>query len=110
MQHLLVGIAQRGLNATCLHLTQVVVAGGGVARHAHTLENKILRVAIDIVHLGLQAMVAQGVVEQETSIQVVTALWLQVGIGFLYQSVAKHLDSLGHAVGALKTHLGLQRG
>ena len=64
---------------------------------------------MNVVHLSLQAMVAKGLVEEQTGIQVVAALRFQVGIGFLYQSVAKHLHSLGHTEGTLKAHLHLER-
>ena len=74
MEISLVRISQRGLYTMRMHLANVVITGGRVAGQAHSLQDEVLGVSIDVVDLCLHSVRTKVLVKEKARIEVVATL------------------------------------
>lgn len=82
MEISLVRISQSGLYTMRMHLANVVITGGRVAGQAHSLQDEVLGVSIDVVDLCLHSVRTKVLVKEKARIEVVATLWFEVWVTF----------------------------
>ena len=111
VEAVVVVVAGGRLDAMSDCLADVLVGGRRVARQADALEDEVLGVAVDVVHLRGDAVPRlKAFVQSHADVEILRVLRLQVRVALLDKAVAEHLDGFRHAVCLFEAHLCLEEG